>query len=74
MSDLTNCKRRLNVDIIMLYISANGSCQEVTIQQLCSSATRKQNNSISLPLSDSVQCRVRLLFSIMGAIFQLWNI
>ena len=30
---------------------------EVEIQQLCSSAIYKQNVSISLRLSDSVQCR-----------------
>ena len=37
----------------MLYISG----RDVKIQQLCSSATHKQNVSIPLRLSDSVRCR-----------------
>ena len=39
------------------------------IQQLCSNVIYKQNVSISLHLSDFVS----VLFSNMGAIFQLWN-
>ena len=56
-----------------VYVSS-GSCLEVKIQQLCSSATHKQNDSIALPLSDYVQCWERLLFSRMAGIFQPWNI
>ena len=33
-----------------------------SVQQLCSSAIYKQNVSVSLRLSDSVQCRIGFLF------------
>ena len=58
----------------VLYISGRDHARKFKIQQLCSSAIYKQNDSISLRLSDSCAVYKRLLFLSMGVIFQLWNI
>ena len=48
--------------------------QKVKIQQLCTSATHKQNDSIFLRLCDSVQCRRGYYFEHVSYISALEHI
>ena len=63
---------RFNVDIMMLCFSAMDHARKLKFSSYVHLLSIK-NVSISLRLSDSLQCR-RLLFLRMGAIFQLWSL